>query len=75
MNVKDDQRVHPVGDGYRVERDDDTTLMVMPTGDGWAAYFGHATIEDPRPVSGLAGSFSSTPEGALEWALRTEHGS
>lgn len=74
--ILEDPRVTPTGDGYRVTRDDNTVLTVMPTGSvdsaDWAVYFDGSTIEAPRPDGGIKGSLSGSSAAAIEWALRDE---
>jgi hypothetical protein len=73
-DILNDPRVTPAGDGFKVARDDGTTLTVMPIAhnEGWSAYFSGSTVEDPRPHYGIPGSLSATSAAAVEWALREE---
>lgn len=73
MSTPAGKHVTKIGGGYKVTRDDDSTLTVFPrefAGGQWAVYFGSATVDDRHPYGGMLGSASPSAEQAIEWALR-----
>lgn len=68
--IRLDPDVVPLGEGWRVQRDDGTTRMVLPrpSGDGWAVFNGTSTDTARTPALGYSGSWRRELHDAVEWA-------
>jgi hypothetical protein len=68
--VLEHPRVTAEGDGYRINRADDTALYVrpLPRNGDWGVFF-HLDIETSY-INVIPGSLYSNPNQAVAWALR-----
>jgi hypothetical protein len=67
--IRQDEKVVPLGKGFRVRRDDGTSRVVLPRYDtGWAVFDASSTDQVRNPPLGYAGSWRQDLDEAIEWA-------
>jgi hypothetical protein len=67
--IRQDEKVVPLGKGFRVRRDDGTSRVVLPRYDtGWAVFDASSTDQVRNPPLGYSGSWRQDLDEAIEWA-------